>query len=78
MSDLTTLDDRHQYFNHFGSDCGSCRHYIDNEYCCAAFPDEIPLEIQSGEVKHRTPMEGQGNEIVYESGELFRFDGENE
>lgn len=33
---------------------------------CAAFPDGIPDEIAYGENLHLIPLEGQGNNIVYE------------
>lgn len=43
---------------------------------CPAFPDfEIPEEITSGENKHKKPLPGQGNDIVFtpktEDDELF-------
>lgn len=43
---------------------------------CPAFPDfEIPEEITSGENKHKKPLPGQGNDIVFtpktEEDELF-------
>ena len=33
---------------------------------CAAFPDGIPEEIAYGDNKHLKPIEGQGNDIVFE------------
>lgn len=53
-----------------------CLHYLgvkqDNEEesternICDAFPDGIPDEIAYGDNKHLKPLEGQGNQIVYE------------
>lgn len=52
-----------------------CKHFIgvkqDNEeeeterVVCQAFPDGIPEEIAFGDNPHLTPLEGQGNDIVY-------------
>ena len=54
-----------------------CKHFLgikhdepgpeDNERpYCLAFPDGIPSSIAYGENKHLEPLEGQGNDIVYE------------
>lgn len=53
-----------------------CKHFLgvkqDNEeeeterVVCEAFPDGIPEEIAYGDNLHLKPLEGQGNEIVYE------------
>lgn len=33
---------------------------------CKAFPDGIPSEISYGKNKHKRPLKGQTNEVVYE------------
>lgn len=48
--------------------CRSCKHFyreIMTVTSCAAF-DRIPSEILSGENQHKTPLPGQGNEVVFE------------
>jgi hypothetical protein len=59
--------------------CGSCIHYqglklfpIDEDMeedarnVCKAFPEGIPEVIISGKSKHRKPLKGQRNDIVFE------------
>lgn len=40
--------------------CWSCAHYGPEKGTCRAFPQRIPLEIVSGEVEHREPIDGDG------------------
>jgi len=49
--------------------CMNCVHLRQNRGGCDAFPDGIPWEITSGDNKHLIPLEGQGNDIVFEEGE---------
>lgn len=37
---------------------------------CKAFPDRIPREIAYGDNDHSKPIDGQGNDIVYEKGKF--------
>lgn len=60
------LIDRHQYFNIYSSNCFKCKYFKTDDYTCNAFPIEIPDEIASGEDKHLTIKQGQGNSIVFE------------
>jgi hypothetical protein len=46
--------------------CFKCKHYKRFKVGCAAFPDGIPDEIVSGENEHKEPLEGQGNNLVFE------------
>jgi hypothetical protein len=58
----------------------SCKHFrgVKNDgddesgerVICAAFPDGIPDEIAFGDNLHKTPLDGQGNEIVFEVGRM--------
>ena len=53
-----------------------CRHYTGivqpdgteqtEVNACEAFPDGIPDEIAYGNNPHKKPLEGQGNDIVFE------------
>jgi hypothetical protein len=60
------LDDRHQIFSIFGSDCGNCRHYK-NGYSCPAFPNgNIPDDLLAGLELHDAVLENQTGKIVFD------------
>ena len=46
--------------------CFRCRHFRPGIGGCAAFPDDIPDEITSGENEHSEPLPDQDNDIVFE------------
>ena len=46
--------------------CFECKHFDRINGGCAAFGDDIPDEITSGENEHKTPLPGQKNLIVFE------------
>jgi len=47
--------------------CFDCRHYFGGAmYKCKAFPEGIPDKILIGKNKHRKPLPGQGNDVVFE------------
>lgn len=46
--------------------CFGCKHYDEKTATCKAFPKEIPDVIYYGENNHTKPLEGQGNDIVFE------------
>lgn len=45
--------------------CQQCNNYL-GDLVCQAFPKGIPDVILIGDNNHETPLEGQGNTIVYE------------
>ncbi len=45
--------------------CFSCKHFRIFEGGCAAFGDDIPDEITSGENEHSEPLPNQKNDIVF-------------
>ncbi len=58
----------------------SCRHVLGikefkgspvPKLYCKAFPNGIPYEIANGNNRHYEPFSGQGNDVVYEKGEMF-------
>lgn len=49
--------------------CYSCIHVNEDGQSCKAFPDGIPGEILTGEVKHTEEYEGDGG-IQYEVNEM--------
>jgi len=47
--------------------CFKCKHFRKISGGCDAFPEGIPMEItETGESDHKTPLKGQGNNIVFE------------
>lgn len=46
--------------------CLKCKHFRALSGGCDAFGDNIPEEITEGENEHKTPLEGQKNNIVFE------------
>jgi len=56
-----------------------CAHYVgidqndgtelSEKPVCIAFPEGIPREIAYGDNPHAAPVDGQGNNIVYEASE---------
>lgn len=46
--------------------CFECKHFDEINGGCTAFPEGIPDEIASGQNRHRKPLEGQENDIVFE------------
>ncbi len=45
--------------------CFRCKHFNRIEGGCAAFGDDIPEEITSGENVHSEPLPNQKNDIVF-------------
>jgi hypothetical protein len=46
--------------------CGECRYLDLGNIACAAYPNEIPLPIMSGEVDHMVERPGQTPGILFE------------
>jgi hypothetical protein len=48
--------------------CFKCKHFrrFTGDGGCDAFPKGIPNEITSGDNKHKEPLKGQENDIVFE------------
>lgn len=63
---MNTLDDRHEIFKPYSSQCGNCKLFSMDGYCCPAFPDGIPDELISGEKKHNEVIDGQAGAYVYD------------
>jgi hypothetical protein len=81
------LDDRHQIFNIYASQCAYCRHFIENGYQCSAFPlkitdgrnghyiQSIPDDILSGESLHEAVRKGQEGNTIFEPNERYKEPG---
>lgn len=59
------IDDRHELFNMYVSQCAFCKHFVDNDFYCKAFPNGIPDAILSGKQKHDVIIKGQTGETVF-------------
>jgi len=46
--------------------CIKCKHYDQETATCTAFKDEIPDLIYYEGNKHEKPLEGQGNDVIFE------------
>ena len=59
------LDDRHQIFNIYGSQCGKCKYLQRIELSCEAFPEGIPDKLLEGKSTHNKPIKGQTGNFVF-------------
>lgn len=60
-----TLDDRHEIFNMYKSQCSQCQYFQRDGYCCVAFPEQIPEEILLGDQTHEEVYKGQKGSICF-------------
>jgi len=59
------LNDKHEIFNIYKSQCATCIRFDMFEYSCEAFPKGIPNNLLTGETTHLVPFDGQRNTLVY-------------
>ena len=64
---MEELNDRHEYFNPYLSQCGECKFLNWSSYTCEAFPNGIPDSLLSGKQKHDKPIQGQKGNTVFTS-----------
>lgn len=64
MNDYNKIDDRHEIFNMYLSQCGKCKHFKGN-YTCKAYPNGIPNELLDASKKHDKIMKGQIGDTVF-------------
>lgn len=62
----TMLDHRHEIFSIYGSPCGSCKHFVEDDYYCPAYPDGIPDRLLEGKDSHDEVRKDQTGTTVYE------------
>lgn len=60
-----TLDDRHEIFNMYESQCARCVHFDLDNYSCPAFPRGIPEEILSAKQTHDNSYPGQTGDTIF-------------
>lgn len=64
MKDLI-LNDKHEIFNNYKSQCATCKRFDIFKYTCAAFPEGVPDSLLTGAITHLIPITGQSNNLVY-------------
>lgn len=58
------IDDRHEIFNIYESQCSRCKNFNNESYSCEAYPDGIPENLLDASEKHDKVRKGQtGNSI---------------
>ena len=60
------LDDRHEILNIYVSQCASCKHFMQDDYYCSAYPDGIPDKLLEGKSTHNEVCKDQTGTIIYE------------
>lgn len=60
------LNDRHEIFKPYSSQCGRCKHLDWGKFTCCAFPSGIPDKLLSGESEHNEPFPGQEGDCIFE------------
>lgn len=60
------LDDRHEILNIYGSQCGRCKHFIQNDYYCPAYPEGIPDGLLEGNASHDKRHPDQTGDTIFE------------
>ena len=61
-----TLDDRHEVFSLYRSQCSICKHFVNGSYSCAAYPGGIPESLLDGSNTHNKKRLGQKGDFVFE------------
>lgn len=64
MSNINIIDDRHEIFNMYLSQCEKCKHFKDG-CTCKAFPNGIPDEILDASKQHNEIRKGQTGNTVF-------------
>lgn len=65
------LNDKHEVLNLYSSQCAICKHFKEDSYSCAAFPEGIPDEILDGSKKHNSVLPSQKGTIVFSKKEGY-------
>lgn len=60
----SSLDDRHEIFNLYVSQCAKCTHFKE-DYTCLAFPRGIPNKLLEGSKQHNLPLKGQAGNATF-------------
>lgn len=60
------LDDRHEILNIYVSQCPHCKHFMEDDYYCPAYPDGIPDALLEGTEKHNSRRSDQIGDTLFE------------
>lgn len=60
------LDDRHEMLDIYASPCTSCKHFMQDDYYCLAYPDGIPDRLLEGKDTHNDIRKDQTGTTVFE------------
>ena len=63
---VAVIDDRHEIFNIYGSQCSKCKHFEEWDYFCPAYQNGIPDELLSGVQKHNKIRIDQDGSTIFE------------
>lgn len=66
VKEHNVLDDRHEILNIYGSQCARCKHFMENDYFCLAYPEGIPDELLDGTDKHNSVRSDQKGNTLFE------------
>lgn len=64
MEDIFEIDDRHEIFNIYESQCGKCK-YFKERYSCIAYPNGIPEELLDASLQHNEVRKDQIGKTVF-------------
>ena len=60
------LDDRHEVLSIYNSQCARCKHFMEDDYYCSAYPDGIPDRLLEGSDTHDVIQPDQVGTTLYE------------
>ncbi|WP_032849878.1 hypothetical protein [Bacteroides sp. 2_2_4] len=60
------LDDRHEILSLYISQCARCKHFMEDDYYCSAYPDGIPDRLLEGSDTHDVIQPDQVGNTLYE------------
>lgn len=62
---IDKIDDRHEIFNIYESQCGKCKHFKSESYSCEAYPDGIPESLLDASERHNEVRKDQTGSTVF-------------
>ncbi len=60
------LDDRHEVLSIYNSQCACCKHFMEDDYYCSAYPGGIPDRLLEGSDTHDVIQPDQVGNTLYE------------
>lgn len=65
MEEIFNIDDRHEIFNIYKSQCGRCKYFKETGYSCKAYPNGIPDELLDASQQHNEVREDQKGSTIF-------------